>query len=145
MRHGGWVCAVALYLCAVAYSSLLAQQRTVWDGVYSPQQARRGAQAYAAYCQTCHLSDLTGGFDANSERVPALKREGFGVSRGTLDNLFDFISEFMPADAPGTLTESTYADIISYLLEQNGMPAGASDLASGRETLRTVLITSKPR
>src|SRR3989442_10485004 len=41
--------------------------RSVWDGVYSDEQAKRGAPLYSQYCASCHGPELMGG-----EMAPAL-------------------------------------------------------------------------
>jgi cytochrome c len=120
------------------------QTRTVWDGVYTEAQSARGREEYRIYCQSCHLEDLSGGIDNNSERVPALRRDGFGLSRRTLDNLYSFIVESMPGDAPGTLSGKTYVDVIAYILQQNGFPAGTRELEPSIEALAAIQIIRKP-
>lgn len=120
------------------------QSRTVWDGVYTESQALRGREEYRIYCQSCHLEDLSGGIDNNSERVPALRRDGFGLSRRTLDNLYSFVIESMPGDNPGGLSGKTYVDVIAYILQQNGFPAGVRELEPSVEGLAAIQIIRKP-
>ena len=51
----------------VAVGLLLAQtSRSVWEGVYTVEQARRGSlsHSYQAECASCHGTDLTGGDSA---------------------------------------------------------------------------------
>ena len=40
---------------------------SVWDGVYTDEQAKRGTPLYSQFCASCHGPDLTGG-----EMAPAL-------------------------------------------------------------------------
>ena len=56
-------------------------------------------------------------------------------------DLFGTIAETMPFSAPGRLTATEYADILSYILKANGVPAGTSELSSSREELKKILIT----
>ena len=46
--------------------------RSVWDGVYTDEQAKRGAPLYSQYCASCHGAELTGG-----EMAPALVGSDF--------------------------------------------------------------------
>ena len=76
--------------------------------------------------------------------APALRRDGFGVSRQTVSSLYNYLIEFMPYDDPGGLEEKTYVDIIAYLLQENGYPAGSQELVPKIEALRTIRIVKKP-
>ena len=46
----------------------------------------------------------------------------------SLHLLFDKTKTTMPRGAPGTLSDSAYVDIVSYLLNVNEFPAGAREL-----------------
>jgi mono/diheme cytochrome c family protein len=57
---------IALFACAslaaVTLSSLHAQTpKTVWDGVFSADQAARGRLAFSGECAECHGGNLEGG------------------------------------------------------------------------------------
>jgi len=97
--------------------------RTVWDGVYSIDQAQRGEDAYRAHCTNCHRDDLSG---YNSlllgERFMEKYREA------SLHLFFDKTKSTMPRNAPGTLSDEMYVDIVSYVLKMNDMPGGAGEL-----------------
>lgn len=123
---------IACILCAaVAVAAALAppaaaQDRTINDGVYTPEQAIRGRAAYRAQCAACHASNLFGG-----EMAPGLKGAGFigGWSGATLWEFADFTNATMPQDAPGRLTAQELNDVIAFLLAENDYPAGADELA----------------
>ena len=56
---------------ALAAAALVAQTtRSVWDGVFSSDQAGRGRQVYNEECASCHGTDLTGGESAPPLPVP---------------------------------------------------------------------------
>jgi hypothetical protein len=42
--------------------------------------------------------------------------------------LLDYVSANMPNGAPGSLSESTYRDIVAVMLKSNGFPAGIAEL-----------------
>lgn len=111
--------------------------RSVRDGVFTEAQARRGLIAYTQSCEHCHGSDLTG---RAVDEIPALVADAFVFhwAGRTVHDVYDRIRTSMPADAPGTLTEPTYVDIVAYLLEANGYPRGAQELE--RDELRGMII-----
>jgi hypothetical protein len=47
----------------------------------------------------------------------------------------------MPRNEPGSLDSATYVDIISYILQQNGFPSGASELKA--EALKDIQVIGK--
>ena len=60
--------AVQLFYALAAYSRVSAQgAQTVWDGIYTAEQAKRGEPLYSQGCMRCHGQDLMGG-----EMAPAL-------------------------------------------------------------------------
>ena len=75
---------------------------SVWDGVYTDAQAKRGGESYEYSCATCHSPDLEG--DAARD-VPALYGEEFvgGWSKQTVKELFDLVKKTMPKDSPDSL------------------------------------------
>jgi ankyrin repeat protein/cytochrome c553 len=114
---------------------------SISSGVYTKAQAQRGLVAYASACEHCHGASLTG--DATAE-VPSLVADAFLFHwRGrTLQHLYDRMRTSMPSDAPGSLGEARYVDLVAYLLEANGFPPGAQDLDRGR--LGSVVIQKVP-
>ena len=101
-------------------------QTSVWDGVYTEAQASRGGPIYRANCTFCHGEDLSG----SNELGPPLLGSGFlGPWRGlSIADLMTLITTSMPKDAPGSLTVSEYTDVVAFLLETNGFPAGSAEL-----------------
>ena len=100
--------------------------RTVWDGVYTDQQAARGREGYETSCSSCHQPGLTGGGES-----PALVGNPF-MERWREDNLATIVtrvSTLMPFDNPATLSRDAYLDIIAYILQVNGFPAGTEALS----------------
>jgi cytochrome c5 len=97
--------------------------KTVWDGVYTTAQSQRGESAYTEHCVSCHKADLTG-------IEGAMKGDFFMERRreDTLETLFLDMKATMPRRRPGSLPDQTYVDIISYLLQNNEMPAGDAEL-----------------
>lgn len=117
---------------------------TVWDGMYSSVQANRGQDVYDTKCVSCHQSDLTGGGD---EAAAVLRGPDFFAqwNNKSVGDLFRAISENMPMNAPGSLDASAVADLVSFLLKKNQIPAGDTALPTDLATLDGILITDKPR
>jgi mono/diheme cytochrome c family protein len=118
------------------------QGTSVWDGVYSAAQQNRGDELYVRECSTCHGETLKGG-----EGAPALVGPGFVAawSKGTLSDLFDKISQTMPAppEQPGKLSPAQNADVLAFVLSRNGFPAGAADMPVSTDALKRIRITAK--
>jgi mono/diheme cytochrome c family protein len=128
-----WFVAV---LCA---ASAFAQSK-IWDGVYTAAQAERGKAAYAKSCTNCHIADLAG-----SVRGPSLKGDRFMAAwqNTTVNNLFRKIRDSMPATYPETVADDVKIDIIAYLLQQNGFPAGSAELTQDSNQLENIQIARK--
>ncbi len=114
-------CGVLALGVAQAPAGVRAQTKVVADGVYTAEQATRGAAAYEKACASCHMSDLRG-----ESFAPALNGDAFALrwENGKLADLHKIIKGTMPADSPGSLGAQEYADIVAFLLKANGYPAG---------------------
>jgi mono/diheme cytochrome c family protein len=119
--------------------ALQSRENTIWNGIYSQEQAARGLAYYRQSCGQCHGDDLAGGGDAE----PPLAGSSFmsGWWGHDVADLFSVIAETMPFSAPGRLTDAEYVDILSYIFKANGIPAGPVDLSSKREELKKILVT----
>src|SRR5947199_6753549 len=127
-----------LFLLALA-SAAFAESR-IWDGVYTAAQAERGKAEFAKSCANCHIADLSG-----SVRGPSLKGDRFMAAweNTTVNNLFRKIRDSMPATYPESVEDNVKLDIIAYLLQQNGFPAGASELKQDSTELDNIQIARK--
>ena len=131
----------AVLLCAFALWGQDAT-RSVWDGVYTAEQADRGQAAYLARCGSCHGALLSGG-----EVAPPLAGGDFLSNWNglTLGDLFERIRTTMPADNPGKVSRETNAEILAYILRVNQFPAGTAELPRATEFLRQIrLDAAKP-
>ena len=129
---------------ALSHSAVIAYQATTkstWDGVYAAEQAKRAEPLYAEKCSNCHGSELTG------NDAPALVGAEFSANWNdlTINDLFERIRLTMPADSPGSLSRAQVADIIALILQHAGTPAGAADLPSTADVLKTIkFVGSRP-
>src|SRR5215472_5296265 len=102
-----------------------AQPRSVWDGIYTNEQAKRGEPLYYRECSTCHGDKLAGHEDAPPLAGPDFMDSWNGL---TVGKLFDKIRLTMPKGEPGTVTVQVKADILAYILSVNKFPAGKTEL-----------------
>jgi mono/diheme cytochrome c family protein len=117
----------AMFASVAGLTAALAQgPASVLDGVYTHAQAERGHAAYEASCAGCHE-----GQDADGpELVGKVFLDRWREDK--LESLFTFIKTAMPGNAPGSLDDRVYTDIIALILEENGLPAGATELTPDR-------------
>ena len=142
LMSAGMVAALcAAYSQAPALSAFqAAKAASVADGVYSADQAKRGQAKYSQVCSNCHQADLSG-----SDQAPALVGGDF-VDRWdgqSVTDLADRIRTSMPADDVGSLTTPMSIDIVAYVLQSNGFPAGAEEMKADRAALKTIMIKKK--
>jgi mono/diheme cytochrome c family protein len=112
----------------------------VWDGVYTEEQAKRGAPLYSQHCASCHGPELMGG-----EMAPPLASGDFlsGWDGLTMGDLFERTRISMPQNAPGSLSGQQNADILSFVLSANHFPAGQTELSNQGMVLKTIKFESK--
>jgi mono/diheme cytochrome c family protein len=134
---------IAIGLLALLANGLYAQQSSVWDGVYTPDQANRGKDAYNKACASCHGVALDGSGAVPPLAGPDFKSDWNGQ---TVDDLFEKMQTTMPADKPGQLSREQNADILAFLLTSNGFPAGQKELPTDAAALGKIRFElAKPK
>ena len=111
-------------MSAAGLATVLAQApASVLDGVFTAAQAERGHAVYETRCVQCHE-----GLEADG---PGLMDKAFldRWREDSLEPLFTFIKTTMPGNRPGSLDDREYADVVAFLLEANGLPAGTRELS----------------
>jgi mono/diheme cytochrome c family protein len=126
--------ATVLGLAGIAASQ---NRRSVWDGVFTAEQAQRGQALYKEVCAPCHGDMLEGG-----ESAPPLAGGEFLSNWNTLTvgDLFDRTRSTMPQNKPGSLNREANAGIMAYLLSANQFPAGKEALPQSSENLKEIRI-----
>ncbi|HLG15692.1 MAG TPA: c-type cytochrome [Blastocatellia bacterium] len=117
--------------------------RSVWDGVYTEEQANRGQVVYARECSRCHAVDLSG-----VDEAPALSGGAFLANWDglTVGDLSERVRISMPPNAKGKLSRQQIVDVLGHLLSVNGFPAGKSELDPKTEVLKLIRIeATKPK
>jgi alcohol dehydrogenase (cytochrome c) len=127
-----------LILSAAIVSEARAQQfnsRTI--ATYTSEQAAKGKEVYARNCASCHGQALSGG-----EFASALNGITFSNNWGgkTADELFTYINTKMPPADPGELGAEAAAQLVAYLLEENRIQAGQTELPTDTKALASMQI-----
>jgi mono/diheme cytochrome c family protein len=120
--------------CAVVcvWSVVAQSEKSVWDGVYTEDQAARGQNVFTTLCSACHnVADFTGSSFLS------------GWEASSVLDLFEKVQKTMPMDNPGSLPPQDYADVIAYFFRLNAMPAGKDELDTEAEHLKLIRITQK--
>src|SRR3989441_1349370 len=109
---------------------------------YTTAQAERGHSVYAEQCASCHGQNLDDGPFA-----PSLTGLEFRTKWGqqSAEPLFTYTATRMPPNRPGSLGDARYTDLMAFILQQNGSPAGSRELLTDAESLRTMPAPRWPR
>lgn len=97
----------------------------ITDGIYTLDQARRGAGVMAALCADCHgVEDWSG---------EAFRRRW---NEESVYRMFAYIHENMPEAAPPfSLPRDQVTDVLTYIFYLNGVPAGDAELGNDDDSL----------
>ena len=117
--------------------------RSVWDGAYTEEQAKRGKELYSRECAKCHGPDLSG-----VDEAPALSGGAFLANWNdlTVGDLSERVRISMPPNKQGRLSRQQIVDILSYVLRFNSFPIGKTELDPKTELLKQIRIeATKPK
>jgi S-disulfanyl-L-cysteine oxidoreductase SoxD len=114
--------------------------KSIWEGIYSEEQATRGQGLYSQECSSCHGGELTGG-----EMAPPLAGGEFmaGWDGLTVGDLFERIRISMPQNAPGSLSGQQNADILAFVFKANKFPAGTTEMPKEAGILKQIKFEVK--
>jgi mono/diheme cytochrome c family protein len=100
-------------------------------GIYSAAQANRGRDQFRSMCAECHT-------------VPEFSDPAFKTkwARRSVGDLYEFIHTSMPDSAPGILTEQQAVDLVSYILQLNGIAPGSAQLPPDATRLDAISLAS---
>jgi S-disulfanyl-L-cysteine oxidoreductase SoxD len=114
--------------------------RSVWDGVYTADQATNGQALYNSECASCHGDQLNGG-----EMAPPLAGGEFMSNWNglTVGDLFERIRTGMPPGTPGKVGREAKVAIVTYILQQNKFPAGKDELPGQTEAMKLIKLESQ--
>jgi mono/diheme cytochrome c family protein len=118
-----------------------ASLKSVLTGVYTDAQAERGHQLFLAHCAKCHELSMN-----TSATVPPLGGDDFmsEYSGQTVDALYQRIGTTMPNDNPGSLDPPLVADLVAFLLKNNHISAGTTELPADDAVLKQIRMDKPP-
>ena len=140
VKAAGAALSVLLLLGALVADAQEPSGPSIWSGVFTAAQAKRGDDAYQASCSGCHGSDLRA---TNAEAVD-LTGAAFRAkwSGKTLEERFETIRDTMPLGNANSLGDKTYMDILAFILQFNDFPPGDQELVP--ETAKVIVFVQKP-
>ena len=122
------------------HPAVVAMSATAHASLYNATQASAGSKAYGANCASCHGAQLEGGVG------PALSGATLNTlaknTKLSVGDMFTFLSQQMPLNAPASLSKAQYAAIMAYILKYNGYPAGAKELTYDGAMKSTIVMHS---
>ena len=118
-----------------------AQPHSIWEGIFTTEQANRGEPLYYRECSTCHGDKLAGHEDAPPLAGPDFLDSWNGL---TVGKLFDKIRLTMPKGEPGEVGVQQKADILAYILSVNKFPAGKTELQKSEALKNIRFEATKP-
>jgi alcohol dehydrogenase (cytochrome c) len=135
-----WLGAFLLLLGAATFGRLAAQAPPPLS--YTAAQGNLGQTIYAEQCASCHGEHLDDGAYA-----PPLKGADFRQRWGAepAEALFTYTSTKMPPARPGGLADERYAELLAYVLRENGAKPGTREFPANPDTLKAMLIPGWPR
>jgi mono/diheme cytochrome c family protein len=134
---------VAAFLFAAAAQGMAHAADPDPPGIsYSADQAKQGQAVFGERCVSCHGDDMTGGTGGGP---PLTGGYFFGLwGEQPLSSVYSFIKSTMPEDNPGSLSNGQVTQVLAYILQFNGIPAGKAEMAVGAEQLQGTLPASQP-
>ncbi len=146
IRSTSLVLGAALACATAVAGAQTAKPVSVWSGVYTAAQNKRGEELHAAVCVMCHGPRLNGAGQSEMPPSPAIAGATFlrKWSGQTVAALFVIVRHTMPPDSPGTITDQQSIDAIAHMLAVSGMPAGDRELPPDPGALAGIVIEVKP-
>lgn len=137
----------AVAACAAAMAMAQQARVSVWSGVYTAAQNKRGEEIHASVCVMCHGHRLNGAGSPEMPPSPAIAgatwlRKWSGANAAAL---FTIVRQTMPPDAPGTLTDQQAVDALAHMFAVSGMPAGQRELLPDPGALANIIIEAQPK
>lgn len=102
-------------------------QKSTNDGVYTKAQADAAKKQFDKICADCH--PFTVAEKKKPKDLPLGDEPFFESWTGRpLSEMITLIALTMPNDGSATVTDAEATDLVAYILQQNGYPAGSQPL-----------------
>lgn len=105
---------------------------------FTRDQTDRGERLYERACMECHGDDLRGGLNGGAP-LRGLAFEQKYAEGAPAAVLYIYLSNQMPPNAPGRYSERDYADLMAFILKENGFRPG-EELPSDIDTLLDLVV-----
>ena len=142
-----WMIGVALACVSAVAAAQAVKPVSVWSGVYTAAQGKRGEELHADVCAMCHGPRLNGAGQSEMPPSPAIAGGTFlrKWAGRNVAALFVIVRHTMPPDSPGTLTDQQTIDAIAHMFAVSGMPAGNRELPLDQKALGSIVIEVQPK
>ncbi len=121
---------------------------SVWSGVYTAAQNKRGEELHAAVCVMCHGPRLNGAGQPEMPPSPAIARASF-LRKWAGQNVAALFVYRASHDAARQLRArsptSRCIDAIAHMFAVSGMPAGDKELPLDPNALANIVIEAQPK
>jgi mono/diheme cytochrome c family protein len=97
------------------------------EALFTSAQAVAGKASYQRNCASCHGANVDDGNSAPPLRGATFLSQYAGKPAA---DLFTYVSTKMPQGNPGSLGGSEVAQIVAWVLQQNGFATGRRELSS---------------
>ena len=120
---------------------------SIWSGVYTAVQSKRGEELYSGACAQCHGLRLNGAAAPDQPPSPAIARAGFlrKWAGKPVAELFVYVRTKMPPDNPGTLTDQQAIDAIAHMFAVSNIPPGDTELPPDPKALADLMIEAESK
>ena len=156
MKSGAWTAwlgsltvgtALAITTPVTIFAQSAGSKVSVWSGVYTKAPSERGEQLYSGACAQCHGLRLNGAGQPDQPPSPAIARAALlrKWDGKPVAELFTYVREMMPTDAPGTLTAQQAIDSIAHMFAVSEIPAGDKELPTDAKALEGIVIEAQPK
>jgi mono/diheme cytochrome c family protein len=154
MKVSTWIVSLAGLVAGLAVTAPLALAQegakakvSVWSGVYTAAQSKRGEALYAGACAHCHGLRLNGAAHADQPPSPTIARAGFlrKWAGQPVAALLDYVQTNMPPDVPGSVTAQQSVDVIAHMFAVSNILPGDKELPPDPKALADIVIEAESK
>ncbi len=125
------VLSATLLLATYAGNTQASEGESLNEGIYNKQQVKSGKKLYKKFCRSCHEGEYFAPVFLAWQGEP-------------LSSLFEVMTTAMPENNPGGLKKNQYTELLAYILNTSGYPAGVQPLDTSSTTFSRIVI-EKPK
>jgi alcohol dehydrogenase (cytochrome c) len=125
-----------------AEASTLPQTPSSPEPTFTQAQVDSGRSIYEKNCISCHGAQLEGG--AGRALSGNIFKKNWEDGSRTLEEFYFVMRSTMPPTAPGSLTETQYLDVISFVLSKNGYAASSDPLIKSKLSVKLAVQSTQP-